>query len=124
MPNSYASCRAILGHLLLTIAGVGSDRQWVPVGCDGQPFDIRKLIDNTLMCDLCGATLSPEEAGPHTNEKDPGETCTPRKVYDWVLLRPGLGHIEMNAVKALFRLLWVPILRHVASLLGFKSGLG
>ena len=122
LPNSYANCRSILDHLR-SITGVGSERQWLSVGCDGQPFDIiRKLIDNTLVCDLCEASLSPEEVDAHSREKHQGKRCEPKKVYDWVLLRPGLGHVEMNSVKALFRLLWVPILRHVASLLGFKSG--
>ena len=74
------------------------------------------------MCDLCGSGLSPEDVEVHCKESHPKEICRPKKVYDWVLLRPGLGHVEMNAVKVLFRLLWVPILRHVASLLGFKSG--
>ena len=122
MPNSYASCRTILEQLR-TAAGVDTVRQWVSVGCDGQPFDIiRKLIDNSLQCNLCGDQLSPEDVDGHQQEKHQDELCNPKKIYDWVLLRPGLGHIEMNSIKVLFRILWVPILRHVAGQLGFKSG--
>ena len=36
------------------------------------------------------------------------------------MLRPGVGHVEMNLAKALFKLLWTPLLRHVAAL-GFRS---
>ena len=122
LPNSHASCRTILEHLHV-ISGVGCDRKWVSVGCDGQPYDlIRKLLDNALLCDVCSSDLSPEEVDAHTREKHAGEPCHPKKLYDWVLLRPGLGHIEMNAVKVIFRLLWVPLLRHVAGLLGFRRG--
>ena len=44
-----------------------------------------------------------------------------KKLYDWIMLRPGVGHEEMNVAKAIFKLLWTPLLRHVSSIKGFKT---
>lgn len=41
--------------------------------------------------------------------------------FSHVLLVPGYGHVEINAVRALFKLGWAPLLEDVAKLLGFVS---
>ena len=57
----------------------------------------------------------------HQVKEHPNDTHTSHKLYDWVLLRPGPGHVEMNLCKVLFKFLWPPLLRHVAKILGFTS---
>ena len=121
MPNSYASCKDVLEHIRKQ-AKVGEERQWLSVGCDGQPFDIcRNLIDMTMVCDACGEVADVDTIREHQQQEHPGDKQTYHKLYDWILLRPGPGHVEMNVCKALFRLLWTPILRPIAKLLGFTS---
>ena len=121
MPNSYATCKGILQHIRAQ-AKIGKDRQWVSVGCDGQPFEIcRKLIDRSMVCDKCGEQVDMDLIEQHQNERHDG--CEPKfhKLFDWLLLRLGSGHVEMNICKVLFRLLWAPVLQAVAKLLGFTS---
>ncbi|KAF0292546.1 hypothetical protein FJT64_009487 [Amphibalanus amphitrite] len=121
MPNSYASCKGVLEHIRAQ-AKVGKDRQWLSVGCDGQPFDIcRKLIDRSVACDTCGEETDADAMEQHHSERHPGATMQFHKLYDWLLLRPGPGHVEMNSCKVIFRLIWVPILQTVSKLLGFVS---
>ncbi len=43
------------------------------------------------------------------------------KLFDFVLARPGPGHIEMNAAKVLLQYLWVPLASEVAKHLGFRT---
>ena len=51
MPNGYANCKAVLDKVKEQ-AGVGVARQWVALGCDGQPYElISKLMDMILVCD-------------------------------------------------------------------------
>lgn len=38
-----------------------------------------------------------------------------------ILVVPGYGHIEINAVRALFKLGWDPLLKDVAIMCGFKT---
>ena len=54
------------------------------------------------------------------SELHEGETRY-KKFFDWVMLRPGVGHVEMTVAKAIFKLMWTPLLRHVAVLMGFRS---
>ena len=65
--------------------------------------------------------LENEHLETHTASEHLAEKVISRKWYNWVLLRQGLGHIEMNMCKAVFKLMWVPVLRHVANIMGFKS---
>ena len=73
------------------------------------------------ICDHCGNTFEKDALDTHTNSEHKGQPIQCHKWYDWVLLRPGLGHIEMNISKAVFKLMWVPVMRHVANIMGFKS---
>ncbi|KAJ8319784.1 hypothetical protein KUTeg_001371 [Tegillarca granosa] len=41
--------------------------------------------------------------------------------YNNIILIPGLGHYEINMVKALFKLLWGPQLKDLAKQFGFNS---
>ena len=49
------------------------------------------------------------------------ELVVPRHEFDWVVLMPGLLHIEMNISKPFFSLNWSIVLCEVVKLLAFKS---
>jgi len=68
------------------------DGEWVSLVCDGGPYNmVRKLI-----------------------MKDPTK-------YDWILLRAGPGHIEINMFKAYFSLYWDVFIGQIGRMLGFKT---
>ena len=68
-----------------------TDRKWTILGCDGLPY----ILASRLI------------------EKD--------ETLQHILLQPGLGHYEINMVKALFKLLWEVALSDLAQLMGYKS---
>jgi hypothetical protein len=45
----------------------------------------------------------------------------PNDFHYWLMLRPGLGHFEINMVKFIFNLTWDVVMELVAQLLDFKS---
>ena len=75
-PNSFETVKAVLDEYKL-IHKIGTDsRQWVLLGCDGPPYRLAsKIIEE--------------------NKSD----------YDWVSLVPGLGHLHMNQLKSIFKVL-------------------
>ncbi|XP_053374886.1 uncharacterized protein LOC123530450 [Mercenaria mercenaria] len=70
---------------------VGDNRTWTCVGCDGLPY-------------VLGSRLIEK----NDDLRD-------------ILLVPGLGHIEMTAVKACFKLLWDVCLQDLAKMLGYRT---
>ena len=74
-PNSFINAEYIFDQYK-KLHGISEAREWVALGCDGPPYRmVSKLI----------------EANP---EK-----------YDWFCLVPGLGHLHMNQLKTLFKVL-------------------
>ena len=74
-PNSYISIKKVLEELKENHS-IGDKRQWVFLGCDGPPYCLaNRIIDESS------------------------------EVYDWVSLIPGLGHLHMNEIKTLFKVL-------------------
>lgn len=43
------------------------------------------------------------------------------KEFDWVILRPGNGHYEMNMFKSFIEVNWDVFFGELAKLMGFKS---
>ena len=68
-----------------------TDRKWTILGCDGLPYILASRL------------IDKDESLQH------------------ILLEPGLGHYEINMVKALFKLLWEVALSDLANLMGYKS---
>ena len=58
-----------------TLHSIGEERKWVFLGCDGPPYRLATRIIRQ-------------------NEE-----------YDWVTLVPGLGHLHMNQLKTLFKII-------------------
>ena len=79
MPNSFATCVKVLEDLKQQ-ACIGTEREWVTIGCDGQPYDlISKLIDDKVVCSQCESTLNNDEVSTHSElhqEEPPTRSCT------------------------------------------------
>lgn len=72
-PNSYDNIKEILESLKVNL-GIGKGKQWCYVGCDGPPYCLASRL----------IAKNPE-------------------YYHWVTLVPGLGHLNMNQLKCLFK---------------------
>lgn len=91
-PNSYNNIEQILDQLKVNL-NVPIERNWAYVGCDGPPY--------------CIASRICEEN---------------KKKYGWVSLIPGLGHLNMNQLKSLFKVLDHIFLQPLGKeVLNFKS---
>lgn len=72
---------------------INEDRKWSVLGCDGPPY----CLANRII------------------ESDPEK-------YDWVAMNSGLGHLHMNELKSLFKVLDHIILEPLGKeVLGFSS---
>ena len=66
-------------------------RKWNVIGCDGLPYVLASRLID--------------------NDRN----------LQNIVMSPGQGHFEINMTRAMFKLLWDPILKDVADLLNFKS---
>ena len=119
-PCSYKSVGEVLKQI-----HTDSGREWVVVGCDGLPYILgTRLIDNTYSCTNCEYECSSElQLNEHINENHELENVDVKacKTFGRILLVPGLGHFEINYIKAIFKLLWTVIFIDLAKLLGYRS---
>ena len=72
-PNSYVNVKEILETSKENL-GIGKTREWTYIGCDGPPYCLASRLI----------------------EQNP-------KLYDWAVVLPGLGHLNMNQVKSYFQ---------------------
>ena len=123
-PNSSKTVKALLQNLAGQ-ADVGKRRKWIRVGFDGVPYNIAaSLIDNVVVCNVCGAEVDTKKQpfAQHIQSNHPGQTDIGHKLlFDYILLTPGAGHIEINLLRAIFKLCKHICLWHIADRLGFKS---
>ncbi|CAC5370814.1 unnamed protein product [Mytilus coruscus] len=112
----------------IQIYGTG-DRQWMFVVCDGLPFGLcKEVIAQTLRCRTCDRSEDSfhgqDQFLQHHNnchsEIPYTEKCQ-LKEFQWVILRPGNGHIEMNMMKSFTSLNWDVFMDELAKLMGFCS---
>ena len=107
-PNSFNSIvtvlRAIGKDLNVAKYNPNSKRKWAVIVCDGLPFSLcTKVLKDTYTCNTCNeaifnkAALARHMTEVHSIELDEGVQLTPE--FDWVLLRIGYGHYEMNMVR-------------------------
>ena len=120
-PNSYENCREILRKIGVE-AGIerygGKKRQWVIIECDGLPFRLCfNIIKDTYTCSICNTSYYKKDAFIRHSMSKHNELVG----FDWVLLKPAGGHFEMNSIKALFELNWVPFLSKLCYFMGYKT---
>ena len=130
-PNSLESCKLILRQIGL-VSGIKQygkgDREWLFVVCDGMPFGLcKKIIETTFRCKLCQSTgsiqsfSSDKQFEDHHNNTHADKQPQKFREFDWVILRPGNGHFEMNMFKSFIELNWEVFFSELAKLMGFKS---
>ena len=123
-PNSYERVTQVLDHVS-SVSGLThnpSTRKWISVGCDGLPYLLAaKVLDRTFVCPQCGQCVKSGIEDFALHLELPTDSIETHRNYKHFLLRPGLGHFEINMVECIFKLLRVVLLKFVAKLLGFRS---
>ena len=116
-PCSYASLETVLDNII-----INSNREWVEVGCDGLPFILcSRIIENYHVCPCCKELFKKKgDFIKHVNVH-PVDDISACKKYGNILLIPGMGHMEINITKGIFKLLWKVMLKDLAIMLGWKS---
>ena len=117
--NSYGNICDILQNLghragIKKYNDVGT-RHWIYLEVDGTIYVIVKsLIENVFHCSTCSKWL-------HLIVSQSCQNHSAKKEFDWIILFPGLLHIEMNSSKVFVKLNWKVFMEAVAKGLGFKS---
>ncbi|KAJ8307407.1 hypothetical protein KUTeg_015491 [Tegillarca granosa] len=85
----------------------------------------QNVIRDTYRCVNCCKTedsySGEEEMLRHHSEFYPWVNIKKIREFDWVILRPGYGHIEMNMFKSFVNLNWDVFMSDLAGLMGFCS---
>ena len=116
-PCSYASLVTVLDNITTKC-----NREWVVIGCDGLPYILcSRIIDNYYVCPTCHELFKKKELFFNHVKVHPVDEIGECKKYGKVLLLPGLGHMEINLTKAMFKLLWKVVLKDLALMLGWRS---
>ena len=86
------------------------------------------IIDNTLICLQCAENMGIEQVSffgkewqQHVKNCHNNLEVANVKEFDWVVLRIGPLHVEMNMVKTFFALNWDIMVCELAKELGFTS---
>ena len=133
-PSSYKNIKIILRNIG-SECGIeryckddqAVERQWMFVVADGLPMNlIFKLMDDSVICTICGQPSDSQEKLKHHFIANHPEEYEQRAItfvheFDWLLPRVGSGHYEMNMVKAFFEINWSPCLKALCYAMGFQS---
>lgn len=123
-PCSYKSVKCVLKNIIETAS---QTRQWSIAGCDGSPYILEsRLMNKSFICSFCSDDFSNKSSfETHLTENhgvcDIKSELNKCREYGKVLLIPGLGHIEINMIKGLFKLLWPIYFKDLAAMLGFRT---
>ncbi|XP_041477204.1 uncharacterized protein LOC121425250 [Lytechinus variegatus] len=130
-PNSYQSLITVFKSLgkQAGIKKYAEDgwREWVVVTCDGLPYTLgQRVIKETFTCAYCHAAIFLRESYmEHVQEHYPTgiaeEDLAFSLEFDWLLLKIGHGHVEMNMVRSFLELNWPVFMKDVALCMGFCS---
>lgn len=91
-PNSFDSIKEVLRRVDKPNA-----REWLSVTMDGSPYLVsRTVIDTVYLCCDCEAEVLKREQDEHRADEHRGRRVKFVQEFDWVLLRTGKLHLEMN----------------------------
>lgn len=97
-------------------------RQWLNVTMDGLPYLVcRRVVNDVFLCTECGEEVMEESVNEHCIKVHQGQKCSAVKEFDWVVLRIGKLHLEMNMARHFIDLNWDVFVSKLASELGFVS---
>ncbi|XP_071139288.1 uncharacterized protein [Mytilus edulis] len=125
-PNSNEAVALILRSIGIS-SGIkryeGNNRHWTFVCCDGRPHSLyQKLLTESVICSYCNqAFLNRKAYKDHHKLKHQGKSSTFSLEFDWLYMRIGLGHFEMNVIKSFFELNWTPFLEKMCEIMQFTS---
>ena len=99
----------------------GHQREWMFLECDDGIYPIiLQLIFNAFFCPACKQSFYGENSFEN-HDCCISNSIDPEREFDWIILLPGLFHLEMNAARALFELCWDPFLKEIVKVLSFTS---
>ena len=101
----------------------GGNREWVLLVCDGIPFTLcQRIIRSVHMCSVCEMSFNGiDECTKHQHSSHNGNQVQFNREFDWVLLHPGSGHMEMNMVKGIVELACYVVWKNLAMCMKFRS---
>lgn len=125
-PCSYDACVIVLRNIGRKgrVKRYGGDREFLIVCCDGSPYVLCcRIILSMYICNECNESVTGAvESTSHIQQhSDNNEECEMSQEFDWVLLVPGPGHLEMNMVRSFVELCWDIFWKPLVQLLNFKS---
>ncbi|XP_019646796.1 PREDICTED: uncharacterized protein LOC109487258 [Branchiostoma belcheri] len=131
-PNSASAMRKVLRHVgkIANVARYSDShdqtntRSWLVVAMDGLPLGItRTVISQTMYCTSCKHSFDNIKLfQDHISIDHPqNQTIPVCREFDWVILRVGKLHMEMNALKAYVDLNWDVWFAELAQEMGFQS---
>ena len=121
-PNSYENIVLILRNLGFR-AGItkyvaDGKRSWLFLEVDGAIYVIiDQIMEHTYKCNHCQLSFFEKNVYADHGCKN----LSYEREFDWIVLFPGILHIEMNACKAFMKLNWEIFTKEVAKELGFKT---
>ena len=125
-PNSNESVSLVMRHICIN-CGIkrygGNEQSWAFVCCDGRLHSLyHKILEESILCSYCQKPF-PSRKLYKDHHKSCHQNLTPScsREFDWVYMRIGGGHYEMNVLKAFFELNWIPYLEKMCELMGFNS---
>ena len=123
-PCSYEATATVLRNIAKRsgLRQHGGVRDWIIVVCDGVPYNLcRRLVASTHICHTCNMSFNGMDSlVDHSNKHHDG-VATGSREFDWVVLQPGAGNIEINMVKGVVELGWDINWKELAIILNFKS---
>jgi hypothetical protein len=132
-PNSYDTLAKIF-RIIGKKSGIqqycpNGERAWLAVVCDGSPFIIGiRLVRKYFLCPICDApVVGRTECLSHVANFHPWEdnpldlTFNFKSEFNWLLLLPGPGHIEMNMIKTFVKFTWPVFWEYLVEIFNFKS---
>ena len=126
-PNSYENLTLVLRHIgkLANLKRYGgNERDWLTVCCDGLPYSmILHLTQEYMVCKICReGVMGIEIWQKHIQQRHQGlQEVEHILEFDWVHLKTGDGHVEMNMMKSFVELNWEVFFKDLVQRMGWKS---
>ena len=89
--------------------------------CDGLPYVLGyQLIEKSFLCGVCTESVyGKAECSVHQGKHH--GNCNFYQEFDWILLQPGPGHIEMNMLKTFVKFSWPVFWETMVEIFNFRS---
>ena len=134
-PSSYSAVKEVL-RAIGKAAGIRryapeipNPREWLPVTMDGLPYGLfQHIVENTLIYVECESnnsssdnTVWRKDWKEHVRKKHDDRNVQSVQEFQWLILRIGKLHVEMNMGKYFLEFNWEVFMSSLAMELGFSS---